>query len=343
MNYSLTKLSPARRRVLVIAGALLLLALLLRLGLFWSHIKAPLALDERHYLLIDSGTNLTRVLHQLEQEGILPDAGDLLLFAKLSGGAASIKAGEYELQAGLSAAGLLDLLASGRVVYHQVRIGEGWTLRQAIEVIQDHQAVAVTLDASDPESIQRIFNLGYYPEGMFFPDTYNFTRGTTDLELLQRAFSLMEQKLEQHWQARAVGLPYESRYDALIMASIIEKETALASEQQQIAGVFIRRLQRNMRLQTDPSVIYGMGRDFNGDLTRGNLTTDSPWNTYTRHGLPLTPIALPGEGAIAAAMHPDDSDNVYFVSRGDGSHHFSATLAEHNQAVRRYQLDKQAP
>ncbi|MEX2367612.1 MAG: endolytic transglycosylase MltG, partial [Pseudohongiellaceae bacterium] len=180
-----------------------------------------------------------------------------------------------------------------------------------------------------------------HPEGMIFPDTYNFTRGTSDLEILRRANRLLEQVLEQEWQARDVGLPYDGPYQALIMASIIEKETAVAAEREQIAGVFVRRLQRGMRLQTDPTVIYGLGALFDGDLTRADLRRQSPYNTYLNNGLPPTPIALAGREAIAASLHPEQGDTLYFVARGDGSHQFSATLEEHNAAVQRYQINRE--
>jgi len=311
--------------------------------MFWSNVQAPLNLQTAHMLDVSSGSTLTRILHELEQDNILPDASDVLLYAKISGIALRIKAGEYELTAGLSAQGLLQLLASGRVSYHQLRLGEGWTLRQALVSIQSHPSIVTVLDADNPAALQATFGTESYPEGYFFPDTYNFTKGTTDLELLQRAKLLMDEVLQRSWIARDSGLPYTSPQEALILASIIEKEAALAEERDKIAGVFIRRLQRNMRLQADPTVIYGLGAEFTGDLRRSDLQQDNPWNTYTRSGLPATPIALPGLGTIVASMHPDQSETLYFVARGDGSHYFSATLDEHNQAVRQYQSGLPAP
>lgn len=197
--------------------------------------------------------------------------------------------------------------------------------------------VTATLDADNPQELMALLETDFYPEGLIFPDTYNFSRGTTDREIVLRARALMEEVLDEEWPSRDVGLPYDSPFDALIMASIIEKETALASEREQIAGVFIRRLQRGMRLQTDPTVIYGLGADFNGDLTRANLRQASPYNTYLNAGLPPTPIALPGRESIAASLHPDQGDTLYFVARGDGSHYFSSTLEEHERAVEQYQ------
>lgn len=329
------------KRHLLGGSLVLLLMLLLRAILFWSHVHAPLKLQTAHMLDVSSGATLTRIVKELEKDKVLTHAADLLLYAKLSGTATRIKAGEYELTAGLSARGLLDLLASGKVSYHQLRLGEGWTLRQALVSIQSNPAIVTTLNVDDTAALQASFGTSVYPEGLFFPDTYNFTKGTTDLELLQRAKQLMEDVLSLEWSARDAGLPYETPYDALILASIIEKETSLPQEQDKIAGVFIRRLQLKMRLQTDPTVIYGLGPAFDGNLTRANLQQDSDWNTYTRSGLPATPIALPGLGAIEASMHPDQSDALYFVARGDGSHYFSSTLEEHNRAVRQYQLGEQ--
>lgn len=330
------------RRLLAVA-AVLLLGLLARVFVFWSHVDAPLLLQTAQILQVERGASLTRVLRGLEEQGLLQGADDVLLYAKFTQLGTRMQAGEYELVAGLSVQGLLALLDSGKVVTHQVSIIEGWTLAQALRAIQAHPAIAVTLPADDPAALQQAFATEQYPEGLFFPDTYNFTRGTTDLELLQRARLQMEQILTASWATRDAGLPYASPYEALVLASIVEKETGLREEQQQIAGVFVRRLRLNMRLQTDPTVIYGLGASFDGNLTRAHLQQDNPWNTYTREGLPLTPIALPGQGAIEASLHPDDSDKLYFVARGDGSHYFSATLEEHNQAVRQYQLGESAP
>lgn len=331
------------RRRLGLLAAVLGLLLLGRVWLFWSHVNGPLLLPGAQVLQVDKGASLTRVLRQLETAGMLRGADDLLLYARLNDRATSMRAGEYELVAGLTARGLLDLLASGKVITHQVSIIEGWTLRQALQAIQAHPAINSSLPAGDAVALQAAFGTDAYPEGLVFPDTYYFDRGTTDLELLQRARRAMEQALATSWAGRDAGLPYGSPYEALILASIVEKETGLREEQQQIAGVFVRRLQRNMRLQTDPTVIYGLGEAFDGNLTRAHLQQDTPWNTYTRHGLPPTPIALPGLAAIEAVMHPDQGDALYFVARGDGSHYFSATLEEHNQAVRQFQLGETAP
>lgn len=331
-----------RRHILTACGLVLLL-LLVRVQIFRSNVNGPLLLQSAEVLMVEKGASLTRVLRELEARGILQGAGDVLLFARFGDYATRMQAGEYELVAGLTARGLLELLASGKVIYHEVSIIEGWTLRQALLALQAHPAITATLPVDDREALQQAFATEQYPEGIFFPDTYNFTRGTTDLELLQRARRQMEQALATSWAGREGGLPYGSPYEALILASIIEKETSLREEQPRIAGVFVRRMRLNMRLQTDPTVIYGIGMAFDGNLTRTHLQEDTPWNTYTREGLPPTPIALPGLGAIEASMHPDSGDALYFVARGDGSHYFSATLEEHNQAVRQYQLGEAAP
>lgn len=334
---SLAALAAYRKPLLALA-AFLLLCLLARGLLFRHAITAPLVLTAPVVIDVAPGSSLRRVLGDLETRGILPHAGDLLFYARFTDHATRMQAGEYQLTPGLDGLRLLELLASGKVLYHEVRLLEGWTLQQALRHIQAHPAVRVELRADDREQLREVFASEQYPEGLFFPDTYHFVRGTSDLQLLQRARRMMDEVLAALWPARDSGLPFETPYEALILASIVEKETALAEERGQIAGVFIRRLQNNMRLQTDPTVIYGLGSDFDGNLTRAHLRADTPWNTYTRHGLPPTPIALPGLDAIEAALHPEPGDALYFVSRGDGSHHFSATLEGHNQAVRRYQL-----
>lgn len=329
------------RQVVIITTILIVLGLGLRTYVFYRHLYTPLNITEPYLLEVSSGSNLSRVLRQLQQDNVLTSPSDLLLVARFHGLADQLKAGEYYLQQGLTGLQLLRKLVSGQVVYHQVRLGEGQTLAEALAIIQAHDAITTELDPTDRDSLAAAFGSDFYPEGLFFPDTYNFVRGSTDREILERARVLMKETLEAAWQARDAGLPYETPYEALIMASIIEKETALAVERARIAGVFIRRLQRNMRLQTDPTVIYGLGDTFDGNLTRSDLQQDTPWNTYTRAGLPATPIALPGRASIEASMHPDESDTLYFVARGDGSHYFSTTLEEHNRAVRQFQLGEQ--
>lgn len=329
------------RKQLLLWGWIIVAVGLLRGVFFLQHINSPLNLDAIHTVEVGAGTTFNRLAGRLENEGILESAFDTRLYARLSGRADDIKAGDYALTPGMTARDLLDKLVAGDVIVHQVVLLEGWTLRQALDAIQKHPMTSVSLDPDDPAAIQAVLDTAVYPEGMVFPDTYNFIRGTTDSELLRRAHTLMRDVLAAEWAGRDVGLPYASEYEALIMASIIEKETALASEREQIAGVFVRRLQRNMRLQTDPTVIYGLGDDYTGDLTRADLRLQTPYNTYLNPGLPPTPIALPGRESIHASLHPGQGDTLYFVARGDGSHHFSSTLEEHERAVQQYQVNSQ--
>lgn len=318
--------------VLLVLGA----GLLGRYGLFLQNLKAPLVLQGPYVLTVASGSNFTRIVRQLQDDGIL-DNNDLLYYVRYKDLANRIRAGEYELVAGTTPLAMLDILLQGRVIEYQVRIGEGWTLREAIQAVQAHPVILHTLNADDATALQQVFGSERYPEGLVFPDTYNFVRGTTDLDILQRGRERMEQTLAAAWAERDSGLPYQSAYDALIMASIVEKETGQSTEQPEISGVFVRRLQQGMKLQTDPTVIYGIGPSFNGNLTRSDLQTDTPYNTYTRDGLPPTPIALPSRNAIFASVHPAAGTALYFVAKGDGSHYFSSTLDEHNSAVRQYQ------
>lgn len=260
--------------------------------------------------------------------------------ARLTGKARRIQAGEYRITPGMSAQELLDRFVEGRVVQYTMTFIEGWTFEQVKEALASHPKLIHTLKGIDRCLImERLGYPGRDPEGLFFPDTYHFTIGTSDVTLLRRAYARMGEHLNKTWQGRAPGLPYRSPYDALIMASIIEKEGAHAAERPHIAGVFVRRLERGMPLQTDPSVIYGLGSGFNGDLTRRDLGFDSPYNTYRYTGLTPTPIAMPSAGAIHAAMHPAPGDALYFVAKGDGRHQFSSTLEEHTDAVVRYQLN----
>ena len=319
---------------------LLLLLLVVRGSFFYLHLQRPLDVSGASYYQVKPGQSLTQVAHDMESRGILNNAFDLLMFARLMGLADRIQAGEYALEEGMSPLQLLYKLGRGEVYLHQVVLLEGWTVEQALLAIQKSDFIKVTLDPGDEAALQQSLGLQVRPEGEFFPDTYKVARDTTDREVLLQAHALMQEVLTREWQSRDVGLPYENPYQALIMASIVEKETAVATEREQIAGVFVRRLQRGMRLQTDPTVIYGLGTRYNGNLTRADLREDTPYNTYTRAGLPPTPIAMPGLDSIVASLHPGVGDTLYFVAKGDGTHYFSSTLAEHNEAVRRYQVDR---
>ena len=252
------------------------------------------------------------------------------------------QAGEYRLEPGTRPRELLELLASGRVIPYRLTLVEGWNFRQVAELVDGNEALEHRFELSDPTQWPSLAaELGVeHPEGWFLPETYQFVRGDSDLDLLRRAHRAMRKTLEEAWAGRREDSPLQSPYEMLVLASIIEKETALDEEREQIAGVFVRRLQRGMRLQTDPTVIYGLGEAFDGDIRRRDLQADTPYNTYTRHGLPPTPIAMPGRASLWAAARPADGDALYFVADGDGGHTFSATLAEHQAAVRRF-LDKQ--
>jgi UPF0755 protein len=252
------------------------------------------------------------------------------------------QAGEYRLEPGTRPRELLELLASGRVIPYRLTLVEGWNFRQVAELVDGNEALEHRIELSDPAQWPSLAEeLGVeHPEGWFLPETYQFVRGDSDLDLLRRAHRAMQKALEEAWAGRREDSPLESPYEMLVLASIIEKETALDEEREQIAGVFVRRLQRGMRLQTDPTVIYGLGVSFDGDIRRRDLQADTPYNTYTRHGLPPTPIAMPGRASLWAAARPADGDALYFVADGNGGHAFSVTLAEHQAAVRRL-LDKQ--
>lgn len=310
----------------------------------WLHfertLEAPLAVAEQPYrFTIEPGTSLASVARRLAADGLIAEPLYLRLAARLEGVGGRIQAGEYEVLPGMDLRDLLAMLVAGRVVRHRFTIVEGWTFAELRRALDRAPALEHTLaGVDDAELMARIDRPGVHPEGRFLPDTYFYTRGTTDLELLRRANRLLEDTLAALWAARAEDLPYADPQEALVMASIVEKETGVAAERARIAGVLVRRLQRGMRLQTDPTVIYGLGERFDGNLRRRDLERDTPYNTYRRAGLPPTPIALPGADALRAALNPAPGEALYFVAKGDGSHHFSRTLEEHNRAVARYQL-----
>lgn len=320
----------------LLLGALALGALAFTRQLLEQSLRLP---AEGLVLEVPAGMSAGGLAAKLEAEGIYGHPWLLRAYARATGRAGRIKAGEYEVPAGANLPALLEQLVEGRVKLHSLTIIEGWTLAELQRALRRHRAVRKTLPKGDPTAVGEALGLaGVAAEGWFFPDTYRFPRGTTDVELLGLAHARMKILLDQAWQGRAAGLPLKSPYEALVLASIVEKETALDRERPKVAGVFIRRLQAGMKLQTDPTVIYGLGEDFDGDLTRRQLLKDTPYNTYTRTGLPPSPIALPGESSLLAAVHPDDSDALFFVAsgEGDGSHVFSANLRDHNAAVKRY-------
>lgn len=310
-----------------------------------SQLWAVLPLAQAEVVDVPRGATLNGLLREFERRGVLDSARQrqyLSWYARLSGQASALKAGEYQLAPGMRAIDLTALLASGRVVLHELRLLEGWTFAQALAAVRAHPALVHTLPQQDAAAalMEALGAPAQHPEGRFYPDTYRFPRGTSDVEFLRRAYRTLERVLAEEWRARAPDLPYATPDQALVMASIVEKETGRADERGEIAGVFVRRLQKRMRLATDPSVIYGLGEAFDGNLRKRDLLADGPYNTYTRAGLPPTPICLPGRAALHAALHPAPGKTLYFVSRGDGSHQFSETFADHEAAVRKYQLKR---
>lgn len=305
----------------------------------------PLQIDDEATLLIEEGQAFGSVADRMAENGWLTAAPRstlyLRIYARATGLAIRLKAGEYRLVPGMTALQALDLFVSGKTVLYELRLVEGWTFRQALAAVRAHPQLRQTLKDADAADLMRALGRSdQHPEGRLFPDTYRFARNTTDLAFLRRAADTMDRVLAEEWDARAGNLPYVSADEALVMASIVEKETGAPQERAQIAGVFVRRLQLGMRLQTDPTVIYGIGETFDGNLRLRDLRADGEYNTYTRAGLPPSPICLPSRAAIRAALHPDAGRALFFVSRGDGTHEFSETLAQHDAAVRRYQLKR---
>jgi len=329
-------------RLIGILAALFGLAALAALAVtwwYWRALDTPGPAAEAVVVEVPTGASLARVAARLEQAGVVRHGPVLQWHGRLSGQAGQVRAGEYRFPVGSTPRQVMDQLVAGEVVLHAITIVEGWTFRQLRAAVEAHPAIGEKLPAGEEEALMaRLGRPGEHPEGWFLPETYRFARGTSELQLLSMAHRAMVAALDEAWAQRAEDIPLETPYDALILASIIERETGLADERHEIAGVFARRLQRGMRLQTDPTVIYGLGEEFDGNLRRVDLRTDTPYNTYTRHGLPPTPIALPGRAALEAAVHPADGKALYFVATGrpDGSHYFSETLAEHNRAVARY-------
>lgn len=299
----------------------------------------PLDLQTTVTVELDRGQPFASFADELSQQGVITRPQLWSWYARLTGQARLVQAGEYLLAPGETPQSLLEKLRRGEVATYEVQLIEGWTIRQALGALRAHPILQQTLSGVDEHTLLSVLGLPPgHAEGMFFPDTYQFVRGTSDADILRRAYRKLQDELAAGWEARAAGLPYESPYEGLIVGSLIEKETGRDSDREIISQVFVTRLHKGMRLQTDPSVIYGVGESFRGDLTRAHLRTDTPYNTYTRHGLPPSPIALVGARSLQAAFNPAEGEYLYFVSRGDGSSQFSVSLEDHNAAVRRYQL-----
>ena len=323
------------KRIFLLA---LCLALLASAGLGWYALSPVTLRTDPADFSIRPGSSLRSATRQIVESGVELNAWQFNLLGRLLGKAGTIKAGSYEVGRGVTPLALLDKLSAGEVSQAELVFIEGWTFRQmraALDADVDvkHDSVAL----SDAEIMGRLGAAGRSPEGMFFPDTYLFGKGTSDLDILKRAYKAMDRQLQAAWQQRAPDLPYRNPYEALIMASVIEKETGQSTDRALIGGVFVNRLRIGMMLQTDPTVIYGLGAKFNGNLRKKDLLKDTPHNTYTRGGLPPTPIAMPGHASLQAALNPAKTQALYFVARGDGSSEFSRTLAEHERAVTKYQ------
>lgn len=312
---------------------------MIRLQLFMSE---PLQLKQTVEFEVPNGSSVTSVNRRLFEAGLVGSPIFLAWHARLHNQIA-IQAGEYRLEPGITTLQTLEKMLSGDVVQYSVSLIEGWQVKDVLTMLIETPRLQSELRGlSEDEIIVRLGITEPSLEGLFFPDTYHYVAGSSDQDLLKRAYERTQTILQQEWQQRAENLPYQNAYEALIMASIVEKETGVPHERADIAGVFVRRLQRGMKLQTDPTVIYGLGERYQGNLKRKHLSEKTAYNTYVIHGLPPTPIALAGREAIHAALHPADGKSLYFVAKGDGSHYFSETLEEHNRAVKQYQLTRRA-
>ena len=334
-----------RKLLLLLAAGLILLVLAVAVA-GWSlrtALNQSLKLESERLIEVVPGDTPGRLLNRLEAEGVLDGALWLRLYWRFKLPGQPLHSGEYRLVPKQTAQDLLGLWQRGEVVQYSLTLVEGWSFRQVRAALARQQALQQKLADLDDRALMKLLGLpGVSPEGRFFPDTYRYVRGMSDLDLLRQARKRLDQVLDEEWLRRAEGLPYRKPYDALIMASMVEKETGVAEERGQIAGVFVRRLRLGMRLQTDPTVIFGLGERYNGNLTRAHLQQPTPYNTYVINGMPPTPIALAGREAIHAALNPVAGKSLYFVARGDGSHVFSETLEQHNRAVREYQLKRRA-
>lgn len=331
-----------KRIAILAAVAALVLTLAAGVGVYKMNrfMDSPVNLPEGGQTFeIELGKYFATVSQDLVDQGIIADDFWLRLYVRQSGAAGGVQAGEYLLKPGTTPRTMLEQFTRGSVQLYSFTIIEGWNHRDLLQALHANEAIVASMTDEDwPAFLESLGATVTHPEGLFLPETYRIPRNTTDRQLLIQAYKHMQGVLEEEWPARSEDAPVDSPYEALVLASIVEKETARADERPRIAGVFARRLEQRMRLQTDPTVIYGIGAGFDGNLTRKHLTTDTPYNTYTRHGLPPTPIAMPGRAAVNAVLHPADGEELYFVATGlgDGSHKFSATKAEHDAAVAEY-------
>lgn len=327
------------KKLLTQLFVLLLLTALAVVGwaAYWLQTPLPWTGPSQEFAL-RSGSGLRSVAQQLQSAGLLDDTWRFVILARAMRKDSSIKAGYYELRRAPTPLELLEKITEGDVSQTSITLVEGWNFRQIRQALDQNPGLKhETTGKTDQEILQLLGAAESHPEGLFFPETYFVAAGGSDLAVLQRSYRLMQKNLADAWAGRSQEVNFESPYQALILASIVEKETGKAVERPQIAAVFLNRLRLGMRLQTDPTVIYGLGAGFDGNLRKRDLQTDTPYNTYTRNGLPPTPIASPGLGALLATLHPASSTALYFVAKGDGSHQFSTNLADHNRAVNRFQ------
>ena len=320
----------------------LILPVLLATAGLGYYLTTPMQLPVTPFIFdLKQGSSLKGMAREMQQAGLLKQDWPFVYLVRVLGKSTQLKAGNYVLEHPVSLLGLLKVISKGEVSQRQLSVIEGWTFKQLREALNASPDVNhTTLNLTDAEILQRIGAVETHPEGLFFPDTYYFAAGSNDLVIFKRAYQTMQKHLQQAWLARAPDLPLQTPYQALILASIVEKETGAPGDRSMIAGVFVNRLRKGMLLQTDPTVIYGMGEKFDGNLRKRDLLKDTNYNTYKRRGLTPTPIALPGVAALQAALHPAQTEALYFVSRGDGRSQFSSTLATHNQAVYQYQIKK---
>ncbi|TLU68082.1 endolytic transglycosylase MltG [Thalassotalea litorea] len=322
---------------------LFIIAVLATVGLYFKveqTVEQPLNIKQIQLFTLKKGSSYHSLLKHAMQQQWIDSTWPYKLYGKVNPQLTQVKAGTYQIKPNLTFAQLLALLVTGQEHQFKITFVEGSTFKEWLKILVQHPNIQQTLQNKSWEQIQHQFPGAIHPEGLFFPDTYTFSQGTRDVVILKQAYSRMQKELEDSWQRRAQGLPYDNAYQALIMASIIEKETAVIAEQPLISAVFVNRLRKRMRLQTDPTIIYGLQERYTGDITYANIREKTAYNTYQINGLPPTPIAMPGKTALDASVNPADSEYLYFVSKGNGEHIFSTNLADHNRAVDKYQRGK---
>jgi UPF0755 protein len=330
------------RKLIILLFILLIISFSTGLYFISIYLDQPLGLDSNTTINVERGSTLTAISRKLHQRGILDHPRVIVLYARLFS-KSEIRAGEYLIEMTDSPLSILDKLTKGNVIQYQITIPEGWNFEQILNELNSQENLEHLIDAENyKSSLEKMGFTSDHPEGWFFPDTYNYHKGISDIDILRKAYIKMQQVLEEEWSGREESLPLKTPYEALILASIVEKETAVSDERKKIAGVFIRRLELNMKLQTDPTVIYGLGKNYIGNLKRRHLSEYTPYNTYVIKGLPPTPIAMPGRRAIHAVLHPDKGHFLYFVAKGDGTHYFSVTIEEHRNAVKKFQINNRA-